>query len=189
MPFVRSVGREATTLGARERGRNRNPYAPPPKVVPSFSLDPSASSARSFGCRSPKFASGGARVHSCSCSRLPRTLDECCIPMKGSVSSAAALTVAPDEVRASAGVRSAPASLLHQWKRSSEGEPRSPLEASPADECASEAQQRAVHTGVAFPADAESAEVVQPGKTSAPQPTVRVRVPNHARWRAARSPA
>src|SRR6266536_3609218 len=76
----------------------------------------------------------------------------------------AASATALDEVQASAGARSAPASLLQLWKRSSEGEPRSPLEASPADECASEAQQRAVHTGVAFPADAESAEVVQPGK-------------------------
>jgi len=47
--------------------------------------------------RSPRFASGGARVHSCS--RLPRRLDECCIPMKGGVSSVAALTIAPDEER------------------------------------------------------------------------------------------
>jgi hypothetical protein len=40
----------------------------------------------------------------------------------------------------------------------------SPLEPSPADERASEGQQRAVQAGVAFPADAEPAEVVQPGK-------------------------
>ena len=48
---------------------------------------------------------------------------------------------------------------------------RSPLEASPADQCASKAQERLVNARIAFPADAEPAEVVQPGKGPLHHPT------------------
>jgi hypothetical protein len=86
----------------------------------------------------------------------------CSLPDECEHAEAIALAIAADEVQASAGARSAADSLLHLWNGRSESDPRSPLQASPADECASEAQQRA-HTGVAFPTYAESPEVVQPG--------------------------
>jgi hypothetical protein len=71
--------------------------------------------------------------------------------------------------RGTIGSRVAPASAgkrgLRAWFRATRE--RRPLHvqrwrASPADQCASEVQQRAVQAGLAFPADAEPAEVVQP---------------------------
>jgi hypothetical protein len=52
---------------------------------------------------------------------------------------------------------------------------------------ASEAQERVVQAGVAFPADAEPAEVVQPGERG-PPPSARGRVPSRGRCSGGRSP-
>ncbi len=125
---------------AGTRTKQGNPYAPPPEAVLYFSPDPSASSERSFGCRSPR--ADGPRDRGSACAQVNRTArlqrlhragagripsacrvlrrslraaqgsirvcacregsTECCIPMKGGVSSAAAPTVAPDETQSSA---------------------------------------------------------------------------------------
>jgi hypothetical protein len=66
-----------------------------------------------------------------------------CCPIRASAVAVPALTLAPDENQASASARSARASLLHRWEDGSDAV--------------------AIGFHVAFPADAEPAEVAQPG--------------------------